>query len=131
MPRVEWSDEPMLLSADELMSGSQNSKSNSAENLITELLKNGPYKAAGMISFLEHAGISERTARSVKKRLGILSQQVRGEYWWCTKDQQHELRHQAQPMLRHETSQLSPDAQKVLDSISRMREAEEVAKKNP
>lgn len=57
-------------------------KADTAERLIAELLKENDMPGNQMIRFMEEVGISERTVNKVKKKMGIKSYRKNNQWFW-------------------------------------------------
>ena len=64
-------------------------KMETASNMIIDALSKGPQKATQVVEAITNVGISERTVKMAKTRIGILSTRRNGQWYWSlpTQDQ--------------------------------------------
>jgi len=91
VPKVEWSEEPVTLSADDAIGSSASTRAarndpiDDASQWLAEFLRYGPVAAADVIQNAENAGISKRTLGRAKKLLGVRTdkQSYSGPWMWA------------------------------------------------
>ena len=86
--RIEWSDEPVEFTAEEVMSAftakSGNRARDNAKAWLAETLREAPLPAKDIIARAEEAGIKERTLNRAKREAGVKSsprQGPDGKHW--------------------------------------------------
>lgn len=90
---VSWLDEPVSISADELLGaesrspGRPDDRLQHAKAFLQRILANGPCEAKRMEEERKQAAVSESTLKRAKRQLGIVSRQFGGHSYWCLPDQ--------------------------------------------
>ena len=83
---LEWLGPEPNVSADDLPTGKKGKQSApqqaEAEQIIRDILADGPVAATEVHEAIEEAGLSKRTGDSAKKALGVQSERVDGAWYW-------------------------------------------------
>ena len=64
------------------MEANANNKLQTAANVMVKMLTDGPQSAKAISDEIMKKGIGERTIKSAKKRLGIISFRKAGQWYW-------------------------------------------------
>src|SRR5262249_39704301 len=92
LPTIEWEAAPVSITADEALEsrpdGRRSQAKEAAQNLLIELLADGPKPTTDIEAAAAAHGIGEKSLKNAKIALYIRAARVGGRWWWCLPGQE-------------------------------------------